>query len=140
MFKVVLQRDAALGNGTRLRGHVLGTVSGVDPAELVELAQATTGKSLRDLSLPEGSVVSLAEEVEACELITAVRNGDLVAYADDAVPADLAELDEDPDDMGDFPEAGVPTVPAQAKQTRKNTKAKKAKTPPYDDDPTAGRR
>lgn len=139
MFTVVLQRDAALGNGTRLRGQVLGTVSGVEPSELVELAQATPGKTLRDLALPEGSV-SLAEGVEACELLTAVRNGDLVAYADASERADFAEIDEDPED--DFPEAGNPAVAPTATKAKapRAKKAQKTNSSKHNDDPTAGRR
>jgi len=104
-----LQREAALGNGTRPRGFVLGDFQGESPAKLVECVMETPAKSLASVPLPPNMSIRLSDGVEDGEILTALRNGELVAFVD-LQPPPMAELD----DMPEFPEAGDPQLPASS--------------------------
>lgn len=111
MFQVVLQKNAALGNGDRQRGCVLGAADGLSPAELVERVQETPTKSVSQVQLPEGASLMAADGVDDGELLTALRNGEMVAFVEPQSVL-VADAEIEAEDMPAFPEAGDPSPPA----------------------------
>jgi hypothetical protein len=113
MFQVVLQKNAALGNGDRQRGCVLGAADGLSPAELVERVQETPTKSVSQVQLPEGASLMAADGVDDGELLTALRNGEMVAFVEpESEVVAESETEIEAEDMPAFPEAGDPSPPA----------------------------
>lgn len=114
MFSIQLILAAALGNGTRKQHDVLARVSGTTPEALTAAAYDQHKPDMAQLP----GEIELADGVEPVELFHALRNPQLLVFAEDGPPAAADLADQLAGDQDEPPAAPQPK-PKPARPPRK---------------------
>ena len=118
MKKLTLTRNAALGNGNRKAGLVLGLFSG----ELGDVNDAIRCSSLAEVEAATGAKIGAADGVEEVEIITALVNGLFkVSTVKDSEPVEAVAVgepnkpseDAEPEEPTDLEDPGTEPVASE---------------------------
>lgn len=117
MFSIQMMLAAALGNGTRQQHDVLARVSGTTPEALTVAAYYQHKPDLAQLP----GDIELADGVEPVELFHALRNPQLLVFAEDGPPAAADLADQLAGDQDEPPTAPKPKPPRPPRPPRKRS-------------------